>query len=306
MPGQPMNNSSHLPHKGLRSTLIGIMVSAVLAVIKGIAGFLGNSYALIADAIESATDIFTSTMLLFGLHWSTRPADEDHPYGHGKAEAAISIGISLILFTAAVIIVYKSIQNIVIPHKTPEPYTLIVLVVVIISKEVLYRFVLHTANESKSDAVRADAFHHRSDAITSAAAFVGITIGIVGGDGYEVADDYAALFASAVILINAYAIFRPALGELLDEELDPTLNTEVKRLAAEVERVLHVQKCLIRKMGMYKYADLHVWVDRNLTVVQGHEIAHEVKDHIINHLPQFKDVMIHIEPAPADGRIPGL
>jgi cation diffusion facilitator family transporter len=160
--------------------------------------------------------------------------------------------------------------------------------------------VLRTAEESKSDAVRADAFHHRSDAITSAAAFVGITIGVIGGDGYEVADDYAALFASAVILINAYSIFRPALGELLDEELDPKLNAEVKRLAAEVQDVIHVQKCLIRKMGVFKYADLHVWVDRDLTVVKGHEIAHRVKDHIITHLPQFRDVMIHIEPSPTE------
>jgi cation diffusion facilitator family transporter len=294
------SHPSHTPHKGLRSTIIGIIVSGVLAIIKGVAGVVGNSYALIADAIESATDIFTSTMLLFGLRWSSRPADEDHPYGHGKAEALISIGISLILFSAAVLIAYKSIQNIAIPHKTPEAYTLIVLIVVIVAKEILYRFVLRSAEESKSDAVRADAFHHRSDAITSAAAFIGISIGVIGGEGYEVADDYAALFASAVIIINAYSIFRPALGELLDEDLDPALKSEVKRLAAEVDQVLHVQKCLIRKMGVFKYADLHVWVDRTLTVVEGHAIAHRVKDHIIHHLPQFKDVLIHIEPAPPD------
>ncbi|HEY0769472.1 MAG TPA: cation diffusion facilitator family transporter [Sphingobacteriaceae bacterium] len=293
-------NNSDTPHKGLRSTIIGIVASAFLAVIKGVTGFLGNSYALIADAIESATDIFTSTMLLIGLKWSSRPADDDHPYGHGKAEALISIGISLILFGAAIIIVYKSIQNIMVPHKTPEPYTLIVLVVVIISKELLYRFVLHTANESKSDAVRADAFHHRSDAITSAAAFIGISIGVIGGEGYETADDYAAMFASAVILINAYSIFRPALGELLDEDLDPRLTAEVRRLAGEVNGAMHVQKCLIRKMGVFKYADLHVWVDRNLSVVQGHEIAHRIKDHIIANLPQFKDVLIHIEPSPPE------
>jgi cation diffusion facilitator family transporter len=286
-------------HKGLRSTIIGILVSSILAVIKGVAGFLGNSYALIADAIESTTDIFTSCMLLLGLRWSARPADEDHPYGHGKAEAVISIGIALILCIAAVVIAYKSVRNIIVPHKTPEPYTLVVLILVIITKEVLYRFVLRTAHETNSDALRADAFHHRSDAITSAAAFIGITIGIIGGDGYEVADDYAALFASAVILINAYLIFRPALGELLDEDLDPRLTAEVKRLASEVDQVLNVEKCLIRKMGVFKFADLHVWVNRDLTVVQGHEIAHRVKDHIIAHLPQFADVMIHIEPAPA-------
>jgi cation diffusion facilitator family transporter len=284
--------------KGLRTTIIGILVSGILALIKGITGILGNSYALIADAIESATDIFTSTMLLLGLKWSARPADDDHPYGHGKAEAAISVGISVMLFAAAVLIAYKSVLNIMIPHKTPAPYTLIVLVVVIVAKEVLYRVVLRTAKEIKSDAVQADAIHHRSDAITSLAAFIGISIGVIGGDGYEVADDYAALFASAVILINAYTIFRPALGELLDENLDPKLNAEVKQLALEVSQVLRVEKCLIRKMGVFKFADLHIWVDRNLSVVEGHEIAHRVKDHIIDRLPQFADVMIHIEPSP--------
>ncbi len=293
-----MSDPVNIKHKGIRSTIIGIVVSGVLAIVKGVAGVLGHSYALIADAIESATDIFTSTMLLFGLHWSARPADEDHPYGHGKGEAVISIGTALILFGAAILIIYKSVENILIPHKTPEPYTLVVLVVVIVTKEILYRFLLRTASESNSDAVRADAFHHRTDAITSAAAFVGILIGIVGGDGFEVADDYAALFASAVILINAYSIFRPALGELLDEELDPRLNAHVKQLASEVNGVVHVQKCLIRKMGVLKYADLHVWVDPAITVVEGHEIAHRVKDHIIDNLPQFKDILIHIEPSP--------
>lgn len=285
-------------HKGLRTTLIGIAVSAVLAVIKGVGGIVGNSYALIADAIESTTDIFTSLMLFAGLHWSTQPADDDHPYGHGKAEALMSLAISIALSVAAVFIAVKSVQNILTPHKTPEPYTLIILVLVIITKELLYRFVLKTGEEINSGAVKADAIHHRSDAITSAAAFIGITIGVVGGKGYEVADDYAALFASGIILYNAHKIFRPSIGELLDEELDSSLNEKVRILAGEITHVLHVEKCLIRKMGVFKYADLHVWVDGQLSVSQGHDIAHAVKDRIIDHLPEFADVMIHIEPYP--------
>lgn len=284
-------------HKGLRSTVIGIIVSTILALIKGIGGILGNSYALIADAIESTTDIFTSTMLWLGLKWSSRPADEDHPYGHGKMEALVALGISLALGSAAVVIAVKSIQNMITPHKTPEPYTLIILVVVIVTKELLYRFVLKTGTETKSDAVKADAFHHRSDAITSAAAFIGISIGIIGGEGYEVADDYAALFASAVIMINAYLILRPAIGELLDEQLDPALNNEVIRLAGSVPHVVLVEKCHIRKMGVFKHADLHIWVGKDLTVEEGHAISHRVKDHIKLTLPEFTDVMIHIEPA---------
>ena len=290
-----------LPHqssarKALRVTAVGLVVSALLAVIKGVGGVLGNSYALIADAIESSADIFTSGMMWLGLRWSQRPPDNDHPYGHGKGEALITLGIALVLVAAAMLIGTKSIQNIITPHKVPAPYTLIILVVVIGTKELLYRFVLKTGRELGSGVVEADAIHHRSDAITSIAAFIGISIGLIGGPGYEVADDYAAMFASIIIVINAVKIARPAIGELLDEELDPNLNREVVALAACVDKVAHVQRCRIRKMGPFKIADLHIWVDKNLTVEEGHRISHEVKDLIQDKHPLFSDVMIHIEP----------
>ena len=283
--------------KGLRSTIVGIVVSAILAMIKGVGGIVGNSYALVADAIESTTDIITSGMLWVGLRWSARPADQDHPYGHGKGEALISLGISLALVAAAVTIAVKSILNIITPHKTPEAFTLVILVVVIITKELLYRFVLKTSKEISSGAVKADAFHHRSDAITSAAAFIGISIGLIGGPGYEIADDFAALFASAIIIFNAYRIARPAIGELLDEELDPILTNEIRTLAEKVDNVMAIEKIKVRKMGVFKVADMHVWVDRRLTVEEGHKIAHKVKDVIQEKYPLFADVMIHIEPA---------
>lgn len=283
--------------KGLRSTIIGIVVSAILALIKGIGGVVGNSYALVADAIESTADIITSGMLWIGLRWSSKPADHDHPYGHGKGEALISLGISLALVAAATIIAVKSILNIITPHKTPAAFTLIILVVVIITKELLYRFVLKTSKEISSGAVKADAFHHRSDAITSAAAFIGISIGLIGGPGYEIADDFAALFASVIILINAYRIARPAIGELLDEELDPILTNEIRSLAENADNVVAVEKIKVRKMGVFKVADMHIWVDKKLTVEEGHKIAHRVKDKIQAAHPLFADVMIHIEPA---------
>jgi cation diffusion facilitator family transporter len=293
MPGRSAINFQ----KGLRSTIIGIFVSAILAMIKGVGGIVGNSYALVADAIESTTDIITSGMLWIGLRWSSKPADQDHPYGHGKGEALISLGISLALVAAAVIIAVKSIQNIITPHKTPEAFTLIILVVVIITKELLYRFVLRTSKEISSGAVKADAFHHRSDAITSAAAFIGISIGLIGGPGYEIADDFAALFASVIILINAYRIARPAIGELLDEDLDPILTNEIRSLAENADNVMAVEKIKVRKMGVFKVADMHIWVDKKLTVEEGHKIAHKVKDKIQDAYPLVADVMIHIEPA---------
>jgi len=283
-------------NKGLQSTFVGIVVSAILAVLKALGGVFGNSYALIADAIESTADIFTSSMLWLGLKWASRPADEDHPYGHGKAEALIAIGIGAALTIAAFVIGKESIHNIMTPHKTPKAYTLIILLVVIGTKEILYRYVKKTGIELNSDAIKADAFHHRSDAITSAAAFIGISIALIGGKGYEVADDYAALFAGVIILINVYHIVRPAIGELLDEDLDPSLNERVRELAAEVQGVTNVEKCHTRKMGVHNHADLHIWVGGDLSVTEGHTISHAVKDHIQQVLPQFIDVMIHIEP----------
>lgn len=292
----PESDRPSAADKALRTTALGLIVSAVLAVVKGIGGVLGHSYALIADAIESSGDVFTSGMMWLGLRWSQRPADKDHPYGHGKGEALISLGIALVLVIAAVVIAVKSVQNIITPHKVPAAYTLIILIAVIVAKELLFRFQLKTSRETNSPAVRADAVHHRSDAITSAAAFIGISIGLIGGPGFEVADDYAALFASVIIVVNAVRIARPAVGELLDEDLDPALNREVIALASGVEKVAHVERCRIRKMGPFKIADLHIWVDKNLTVEEGHRISHEVKDLIQHRHPLFSDVMIHIEP----------
>lgn len=295
-----MENQQTMPTAtaaALKTTLTGIVVSLLLAVIKALGGVFGNSYALIADAIESTTDVVTSGLLYIGLTWSSKPADKEHPYGHGKAEALIALGIALALVIAALIIGAESIHNIRTPHKSPKAFTLIILGGVILTKELLYRYVIKTGNEINSGAVKADAFHHRSDAITSAAAFIGITIGLWGGPGYEVADDWAALLAGVIIIINAYLIARPAIGELLDEELEPQLNEQVKKLAAEVPGVEFIEKCYIRKMGLKSHADMHVWVNKNLTVEQGHTIAHAVQDHIQQHLPQFAYIHIHIEPA---------
>ncbi|WOK07284.1 cation diffusion facilitator family transporter [Imperialibacter roseus] len=291
-----MAEAKNTPNKGLRTTLIGIIVSALLAVVKALGGIFGHSYALIADAIESGADVFTSTMLWIGLKWSAKPADDNHPYGHGKAEALVALGISLALVIAAGIIIRDSVLHIMEPHKTPAPYTLIILVVVILTKELLYRFVLKTGTEINSGAVKADAFHHRSDAITSAAAFIGISIALIGGEGYEVADDFAALMAGGFIIYNACGIARPAIGELLDEALEPDLQEDISGIALSVNAVQVVQKCRSRKMGTGYHVDLHIWINGDLTVKHGHDIAHEVKDKIMKNVPYVLDVHIHVEP----------
>ena len=294
-----MNIESEIPHpseKGIKSTLVGIGVSLFLAIVKGIAGFFGNSYALIADAIESCSDVFSSLVLWFGLKLAARPPDEDHPYGHGKAEPIATVIVALALLIAATIITIESIENLVTPHEVPETFTLFVLLGVICTKELMFRYVLKVGEETKSSAVKADAFHHRSDAITSGAAFVGISIALIGGEGYEGADDWAALLAAVVILYNAVRIVRPALAEIMDAAPSEEILEKVKAIAASVDKVTGLDKCFVRKMGFDYYVDLHVVVNGDLTVREGHKIAHEVKDAILEAYPRINDVLIHIEP----------
>ena len=282
--------------RGLKTTFVGIVVSFFLAVIKIITGIIGNSYALIADGIESLTDIFTSLIVFAGLYFASKPADEDHPYGHGKAEPFAGVAVAFGIFIAAMIIVVQSIYEIITPHHAPAPFTLIVLVMVIITKESLFRFVIKVADNAKSVAIKNDAWHHRSDAITSVAAFIGISIALIGGEGYESADDFAALFASVIIIINAYRIFKPALYELLDTA--PPANTiqKVRDVANKVENVMGIDKCYVRKMGFDYFVDIHVLVDANLPVFKGHEIAHKVKDELMKEYSNISDVLVHIEP----------
>ncbi|QMU28164.1 cation diffusion facilitator family transporter [Adhaeribacter radiodurans] len=282
--------------KAQRTTLIGIGTSFLLVIVKGIAGIIGNSYALIADAIESLTDIFTSSLLLVGFRVASKPADQDHPYGHGKAEPITSLIVVLGLIVAATIIVAKSFQNLRTPHAIPEPFTLIVLIAVVIAKEWIARYIKKQGEAVESKAMEADAFHHRSDAITSAAAFIGITIALIGGKGYENADDYAALLASLIIYYNGFIIGKAAIRELMDEAPFEQFKAQIREVALKTEKVLGLDKTNVRKMGLDHYVDMHVIVNGKLTVEEGHQIAHALKNRLLIYFPTIQDVIINIEP----------
>ena len=288
-----MNNEQ----AAIRTTYFSIIGNTLLALIKGFAGVFGNSYALVADAIESTTDIFSSLLVLFGLKYAKRPADENHPYGHGKIEPLITFMVVAFLVVSAVFIAYESILNILTPHKSPKPWTLFVLGGIIFWKEISFRIVLKKSKETHSSSLKADAWHHRSDAITSVMAFVGISIALVFGQGYESADDWAALFASAFILYNSYLIFRPALGEIMDEQLYNDLLEEVRVESLKVKGVLGTEKCFIRKAGMKYHIDLHAIVNGRISVTEGHSISHALKDHLQKEIPNLGQVLIHIEPS---------
>jgi cation diffusion facilitator family transporter len=280
----------------IKTTVYGIVVSVILIFVKGISGHFGHSYALIADATESGADILSSGLLWLGLRIAIKEPDNDHPYGHGKAEPLAAVAVALFLIAAAIWIAYNAINLINTPHQLPKRFTLWILLLVIAIKEGMYRYVLNVGKKINSQAVKADAHHHRSDAITSIAAFIGISIAIIGGKGYEGADDWAALAASALIFYNAIVILRPALSEIMDAAPSNEIVAKVKEIAASVPHVKGIEKCFVRKMGFDYYVDIHIEVDGQLSVAEGHRIAHLVKDTLLESNLRVTNVLVHIEP----------
>ena len=281
---------------GTRIALLGAFANIFLALSKVLAGVLGNSYALIADGVESTLDIFGSLVVWAGLRYAALPPDDTHPYGHGKAETLASIAVGALLLGTALLLAVQSIREILKPHHAPEPFTLLVLLLVIAVKESLFRTVLSHSNTLGSAALHSDAWHHRADAITSGAAFVGISIALLGGPGYEAADDYAALLACGIITFNGIRILGPAINEAMDMAPPPEIERSVRESAALARGVRGVEKCKVRKMGVEFYVDMHVLVDGDLSVREGHTIAHAVKDAVRERMPSIADVLVHIEP----------
>jgi len=289
----PLKNAADL---GMKSTLVGIFVNSALGLAKCAAGLLGNSFALVADGFESIADVLSGLVVYFGLKIAAKPPDADHPYGHGKAEPIAGFVVSLALMAAALGIIYEGIREITAPHPAPAPYTLVVLAGVLIIKGLLFRQVQSVGESIGSLAVKSDAWHHRSDALTSAFAFVGISIAILGGPGWEAADGWAAICAALVILYNAWRQLRPAVLELADIAPDMSVEAQVRAMAGRMPSVIGLDKCFVRKMGFSFYVDLHIVVNGDLSVRQGHKIAHEVEDLVLNGLPQVIEVLVHVEP----------
>jgi cation diffusion facilitator family transporter len=271
-------------------------VNTLMAVGKIACGVAGHSYALIADGVESTLDVFGSLLVWAGLRFAALPPDETHPYGHGKAETLAAIAVGGVLLGTSVLLAVESIREILKPHSTPAPFTLVVLLLVVVIKEFLFRTFIHHGNELGSLALESDAWHHRSDAITSAAAFLGITVSLIGGEGYEAADDYAALVACGVIAFNGIRVLGPAINEAMDTAPSPHIAQAVREAALQVDGVGDIEKCRVRKMGMEFYVDLHVLVAGGMSVRDGHTIAHAVKDAVREQMPAVADVLVHIEP----------
>src|SRR5213596_2185982 len=281
---------------GARIALFGLAINIMLASVKMLAGFFGNAYVLIADGIESAMDVGGSIVIWGGLKVAARPPDRTHPYGHGKAEPIAAVIVAIGVLAAALGLAIQSVREIFLPHHGPAPYRLGILVVVIVVKEFLFRYVNRIGRDVESTAVQTDAWHHRSDALTSAAAFIGISVALIGGKRWQSADDWAAIFACVVIAANGVRLMRPAFYEIMDTAPRKIVKS-VCSVASTVPGVIDVEKCRARKMGLDFYVDLHVGVDGNMSVHEGHEIAHRVKSAIQQSDSRVADVLVHIEPA---------
>jgi cation diffusion facilitator family transporter len=293
---QPQASTSNL-QTGARVALFGMLVNLIFAAAKILGGLFGHAYVLIADGIESALDIAGSFVIWGGLKVAARPPDETHPYGHGKAEPIAAVVVAFGVLAAAAGLAVESVREILTPHHGPAPFTLGILIVVIVVKEILFRYVNRIGRHVESTAVQTDAWHHRSDALTSAAAFIGISIALIGGSGWQSADDWAALFACAVIAANGIRLLRPAFYEIMDTAPRGQIVDVVRDAARAVSGVIEIEKLLIRKMGLSFYADLHVKVNGAISVREGHHIAHAVKHAIQDSDRRIADVLVHIEPA---------
>jgi cation diffusion facilitator family transporter len=282
--------------RSIRWAQAGLLTNAVLVLVKFIAGIVGHANALVADAVESSADIFSSLIVWTGLSVAARPADENHPYGHGKAESIAAAVVSLMLLAAAAGIATMAIREIRKPHHLPAPFTLFVAAGVILIKEILYRRVSRVGREVGSTAVAADAWHHRADAISSLAAFIGISIALVGGRGWEAADDWAALVASVVVAINGIRTLRPAIAGLMDEAPDRTVKERALDAASGVPGVRSVENLNVRSYGLGFYVDLHVKADATISLEAAHEIAAKVKYAILEAVPNVVSVLVHMEP----------
>src|SRR5436190_2505801 len=241
---------------GARVALFGMIVNLIFAAAKILGGLIGNAYVLIADGIESALDIAGSLVIWGGLKFAARPPDETHPYGHGKAEPIAAVIVAFGVLAAATGLAIQSVREILTPHYGPAPFTLGILIVVIVVKEILFRYVNRIGRHVESTAVQTDAWHHRSDALTSAAAFIGISVALIGGSGWQSADDWAALFACAIIAANGIRLLRPAFFEIMDTAPRGPIVDSVRNAAAAVPGVIEVEKCRARKMGLDFYVDL--------------------------------------------------
>ena len=300
---EPIRTSSasplnHIYATATRAAVLGLVVNLALGVTKLTAGLIGNSFALVADSVNSLGDVFVSAVVIAALRLARKPPDSDHPYGHSRAEAVAASNVALLIMLSALLIAWVAARRIHFVHALPPVWTLWIAGANVVIKEALYRYKIAVGRRTGSVALLANAWDHRADALSSLAVLVGVAVVRWGGPGLMWADEGAALVVAGMILWSATKLFRRSAHELLDAQADPELLQAVEETAAAVPEVRGVETLWLRKSGLEYFADIHIEVDPGLTVADGHAIGHRVKDRILARFERIRDVLVHLEPHP--------
>jgi cation diffusion facilitator family transporter len=287
-----------LYREAIHAAAFGLIVNVLLGTVKLVGGIVGGSFALISDAINSIGDSLTSTVVVFALVFAQRPADREHPYGHTRAEAIAASNVALLIILSALFVGWEAIRRIPILHDPPPIWTLWIAGANVLIKEGLYRYNIRVGRRIGSTAVVANALDHRSDALCSFAVVIGLGIVRWAGPDYIWADEVSALVVVSLILWSGGKLFRQSASELMDLQASDEFVQQIQAAAESVTDVRNVETLRVRKSGLEYFADIHIEVDANLTVDEGHRIGHRVKDQLMKQFPNLRDVLVHLEPYP--------
>lgn len=287
-----------LYRSAMRAAGLGLLVNVVLGIVKLVGGIIGSSFALISDAVNSLGDALTSIVVLFALWFAQRPADEEHPYGHTRAEAIAAAYVALLIVMSALLVGWEAIERLWTEHIAPPVWTMWIAGANVLIKEGLYRYKQRVGQRIGSAAIMANAWDHRSDALCSLAVLIGLAAVRWGGPSFLWADEAAALFVVAAIVWSGGWLLARSTSELLDPQADEELVAQIRQVAAAVPGVRAVEKLWVRKTGIEFLADIHIEVDAKMTVEEGHRIGHDVKDQLLARFASLRDVLVHLEPFP--------
>lgn len=302
LPGNP--GAAPLYQEVNRAAWLGLGVNLSLGVMKIIAGSVAHSYALLSDAVNSLGDVVTTVVVLIALRLAQQPPDDEHPYGHTRAEAIAASNVALLIIISALALAWRTLDRPVGQAVIPPGWALVLAAVNVIIKEALYRYKLRVGTRTGSAAIIANAWDHRSDALCSFAVLVGLFLTRIGGQYGIWADTAASLLVIAVVVANGIVVFRRSVHELLDPQAGDDFVREIRGAAITMPGVLGVEKLWVRKSGLEFFADIHLEVDPEITVAEGHRIGHAVRDRLIEKFPPLRDVLVHLEPYASTKTVP--
>ncbi|MBC8519055.1 MAG: cation transporter [Gammaproteobacteria bacterium] len=290
-----MHNLNPSYPQARRATLIGGVINLLLSIIKMVIGIIGNSQALVADGVHSLSDLISDVMVLYATKHGGKDADDNHPYGHGRIETIITVAVGILLIAVAIGISADAIDRLFHPEQLSSPGIIVLFaaLVSILAKEGLYHYTLRVATQIRSNLLRANAWHHRSDALSS----IVVLVGVMGTmSGLEYLDAIAAIGVSLMVAKAGVELSRESIEELIDTGLKQEEIDTIKQTIQGVEGVRAMHRLRTRKMGANAIIDVHILVDPKLSVSEGHHIADRVESKLYEQIEDISDVTIHIDP----------